>query len=298
MTRAVAAVVTWLSLLTVLVVAGVYTVAYLFSWQWMRAQIAGLAFVAALVVACTLAVMARLRRLERRLDGLSGVVPPAPSGEAPAGIEPRPDFRWLSAPTSAPVLLGLPLLDRLRPPDDAVFIPVFLATGLVVAGLASVVERISALRHGGSVAVAVDPRPAPARSYRTPRPFVLVPLVSAAVVAAVLGGLWRTTHYRSEPLGPGITTMTVDVDRSSAGEPGVPDVTRHEAVALVGRYCSVGSGVAVRFVGVAPGPAGTTLLRVSPLLDAAARERFAGCVQDAVLDRHSMAVVAIDLTPE
>ena len=60
MTRAVASVVTWLSLLAVLGVSGGYTVAYLFSWQWMRAQIAGLAFVAALVVVSALAVMARI----------------------------------------------------------------------------------------------------------------------------------------------------------------------------------------------------------------------------------------------
>ena len=172
MTRAVASVVTWLSLLAVLGVSGGYTVAYLFSWQWMRAQIAGLAFVAALVVVSALAVMARIRRLERRLDALL----PVAASRAPSplvDVEPRPDFPWLSTPTTAaPALLAIPLLDVLRPPDGSVFIPVFLATGLVVAGLASVVERISALRHGGASLVAARPpaptgTPGPRRSARS-----------------------------------------------------------------------------------------------------------------------------------
>lgn len=297
MTRAVASVVTWLSLLAVLGVSGGYTIGYLFSWQWMRAQIAGLAFVAALVVVSALAVMARIRRLERRLDALLPVA--AAGARSPqVDVEPRPDFRWLSTATTAPALLAIPLLGGLRPPDGSVFIPVFLATGLVVAGLASVVERISALRHGGAAVVAPRP-PVPTGKPRPSdiRPFVLVPLISAAVVAAVVVGLWRTTHYRSEPIGPGVTTLVVDVSRSTP-EGETWNVSRGEAVAVVGEFCTVHAGVDVRLVGVAPGRAGSTLLRVRPLLDAAARERFSGCLQDAILDRHSLTVLATRLAPD
>jgi hypothetical protein len=297
MTRAFASFVTWLSLLGVLVVSGGYTVAYLFSWQWMRAQIAGLAFVAALVVVSAMAVMARIRRLERRLDALLPVAAtrtPSP----PPDVEPRPDFRWLSTPTPAPALLAMPLLDGLRAPDGSVFIPVFLATGLVVAGLASVVERISALRHGRAVAVAPRPPPPPGTPRAAAiRPFVLVPLISAAVVAAVVTGLWRTAHYRSEPIGPGVTTLVVDVSRSTPeGQPW--HVSRDKAVAVVGEFCTVHAGVDVRLVGVTPGRGGSTLLRVRPLLDAAAQQRFSGCVEDAILDRHSLHVLATRLTPD
>ena len=297
MTRAVASVVTWLCLLAVLGVSGGYTVAYLFSWQWMRAQIAGLAFVAALVVVSALAVMARIRRLERRLDALLPVAAyPTPSAQP--DVEPRPDFRWLSTSTTGPALLAFPLLGGLRPPDGSVFIPVFLATGLVVAGLASVVERISALRHGGAAAVATRPLvPTGTPGPSDIRPFVLVPLISAAVVAAVVTGLWRTAHYSSEPIGPGVTTLVVDVSRSTPeGEHWT--VSRDEAVAVVGEFCTVHAGVDVRFVRVAPDGRGSTLLRVRPLLDAAARERFSGCVQDAILDRHSMTVLATRLAPD
>ena len=126
---------------------------------------------------------------------------------------------------------------------------------------------------------------------------MLVPLISAAVVTAVVIGLWRTTHYRSEPIGPGVTTLVVDVSRSTPeGESW--KVSRDEAVAVVGEFCTVHAGVDVRFLGVAPGRRGSTLLRVSPLLDAAARERFSGCVQDAILDRHSLTVLATRLAPD
>jgi hypothetical protein len=319
MTRAVASFVTWLSVVAVLVVAGGYTVTYLFQWQWMRAQIAGIAFVAALVVASTLAILARIRRLERRLDLLTTLTlartadpaDPAAPGDPP-DVEPRPDFPWLAPATSAPALLALPLLGLARP-EDSVFIPVFLATGLVVAALASVVERISALRHGNPGPVVEHPAaaaPSPSPVARAPGsrvhqhpgyPFVLVPVVAAAVVAAVVAGLWRTAHYRSEPLGPGITTLTVEVSRSTAGISGVPELpeeTPAEAVEAVGRFCGLNAGIDVRYVGVAPGPAGTTLLRLSPLLDEAAQQRYAGCLEDAVLDRHVLDVVATDLAPD
>lgn len=295
MTRTMASFVAWLSLLAVTVAAGGYTVTYLFTWQWMRAQIAGLAFVAALIASSTLVVLARLRRLERRLDVLAAAASTPRPGDVLPDVEPRPDFRWLASPPSRSALLGLPLLGWLRPPEDTVFIPVLLATGLVVAGAASVVERLSALRHREPVPFAAA---APVLPDRRGRPFVLVPLVGAVVIAAVVAGLWRTAHYRSEPLGPGVTTLTVEVDRSTENVTEAPEVPQDEAVAVVGRYCAVSAGIDVRFVGVGPGPAGTTRLRVSPLLDAAAQERYTGCLRDAVLDRHSLSVVATDLDPQ
>lgn len=65
----------------------------------------------------------------------------------------------------------------------------------------------------------------------------------------------------------------------------------------MGRYCVLSSGVDVRFGDVAPGPAGTVLLRVTPLLDDDAQKRFGGCLEDAVLDRHRIAVTDVRLAP-
>ncbi|MGZ8735770.1 MAG: hypothetical protein ACXWXO_00660 [Nocardioides sp.] len=300
MTRRVASFVTWLSLLAVTAVAGGYTVTYLFQWQWVRAQIAGIAFVAALVVASTLVILSRIRRLDRRIDVLTTLaverVRPPPEQLDP---EPRPDFRWLSPPTSSRALLGGPLLALAalsRLPDQAVFIPVFLATGLVVAALASAVERLSALRHGEPMLVV--PRAAPATpDVAAPRPrpalpFGLVPVIGTLVVGGVVGGLWWTTHYRSEQVGPGITSMTVEVRRSGT-------VVYGDATAeAIGRYCSATTGIGVRFVDVRPGPGKSSVLRVSPLLDEDAENRYTGCLQDAVVDRHWLTVTDTDYTPD
>lgn len=304
MTRAVAAVTTWLALAAVLLVAGGHTVYYLLQWEWVRAQIAGIAFVSALVVSATLVLLARLRALERRLDELvqaaSSPVSAGPAGPASASApapasadrEPRPDFAWLS-PSSGWSGLALPLLAlvALRDPVPAVFIPVFLATGIAVSVVASGVERLAAHRHlamtsaAGGAGVLAPPRPVSSRAA------LGVLLVGVLVIGAVLGGLWLTAHYWSAPLGPGTTTITLQVERNARVSTDV------EVAEAMGRYCVLTSGVDVRFGGVAPGPDGQVLLRVSPLLDEDAQERFGGCLEDAVLDRHRVAVTDVRLAP-
>lgn len=293
MIRTLASVTTWLALTAVLVVSGGHAVYYLLEWEWVRAQIAGIAFVAALVVSATLVLLARLRALEQRLEALvqTASVPPAPTA-ADADPEPRPDFAWLT-PTSRWSGLGLPLLAlvALREPAPAVFIPIFLATGVAVSVVASGVERLAAHRHP-AVILAVrtpmgalaPPRPASTRSA------VAVPLAGVLMIGAVIGGLWVTAHYWSEPAGAGTTTLTLQIERNGR------DSTDLEVAEVMGRYCVLNSGVDVRFRDVVAGPDGV-LLRVTPLLDSEARKRFGGCLEDAVLDRHRVGVTDVRLAP-
>ena len=140
--------------------------------------------------------------------------------------------------------------------------------------------------------------PAPARPETGPplrptstRTALAVPLGGVLVVAAVIGGLWLTAHYWSEPMGPGTTTLTLDVDRNGRVS------TDLDVADVMGRYCVLNSGVEVRFRDVAAGPDGSVLLRVTPLLDEDAQNRFGGCLEDAVLDRHRIAVTDVRLTP-
>ena len=299
MIRAAAAVTTWLALIGVLLIAGGHTVYYLLEWEWVRAQIAGIAFVAALVVSATLLLLTRLRAVEKRLDAL--VQAGAPAGAAGRGVpaaaagtdpEPRPDFAWLS-PSGSWSGLALPLLAlvALRDPTPAVFIPVFLATGVAVSVVASGVERLAAHRHAalasttGAPGVLAPPRPVSNRAA------VGVLLGGSLVIGSVIGGLWLTAHYWSAPLGPGTTTLTLQVERNGRVS------TDIEVAVTMGRFCVLSSGVDVRFGGVAPGPDGQVLLRVSPLLDEDARKRFGGCVEDALLDRHRVAVTDVRLSP-
>jgi hypothetical protein len=302
-TRLVARAVLWITLLAVVAVAGAHFIYYLANWEWSRAGIAGLALVSALVIGGTFLVLGRLRRLERRLEEVLLALQAAPSGSAvPAltetptpDIEPRPDFPWLAAPTATHALGAVLLaLVAWEPPEQGVFIPVFLAAGIVISAVAAGVERLAALRQRGSAGATLHAAPPTAREVLDSRPrTTLLALVAAgaAVGGLVVGGLYLVSHYWSEPIGPGITTMTVVVDNRG------PTTTDIEVVETVGRYCCVNSGTEVQFQGVQPGPGEASLLRLSPLLDEDAQNRYIGCVEDAVLEWHRLTVTATELTP-
>jgi len=296
MTRLVAKVVMWLALAAVIVVAGGHFIYYLYRWEWGRAGIAGSGFTAALILGSTFLFLNRIQRIERRLDQIvlaqqataqqSTASTAAPAG--PPGIEPRPDFPWLT--TTRPQLVGVLALVVYDPPRPSVFIPVFLAAGLAISAAAGVVERIAALRYRARAAGA-PPTVREVIAARPRRSLVAFPAVGIIITGLVVGGLYVISHYWSQPIGPGVTTMTVEV--SSRG----PTYPAIDVVESVGRYCSMNSGVGVRYLGVAEGPGESTLLRLAPLLDEDAQDRFVGCVEDAVLEWHSLDVTGTALDP-
>lgn len=312
MTRLVATVVMWLALVAVIVVAGAYTVYYLLAWQWGRAELAGTAFVAALVVGSTLVVLGRLQRIERRLDRLEQVEPqpmtqpvtrpmtqpvtqPMAVRQEATENEPTPDFPWLSARTPPQAVALATLVVAGGAPDQSVFIPVFLAAGLVVSFLAGAVERLSLLRHGGR-AGAPPPGTAavPASEVVRTRPLtalVVVPVAGLVAIGLLVGGLYWASHYWSRPIGPGITTMTVEVDTKGA------TATDLEVVETAGRYCALDAGTKAGYEGVRAGPGRTTLLRFSPLLDDDAQDRLVGCLEDVLLEYHQLTVTDVALAP-
>jgi hypothetical protein len=291
-TRTVAAVLTWLSLAAVVIVAGGHAVYYLLEWEWMRAQIAATAFVAALVVGASLVILSRLREIERRLDALADSTQAVRVAAETSDPEPRPDFAWL-APVESWSGLTLPLLAMaaLHEPEGAVFIPVFLATGIAVSVVASAVERVAAHRHASVASRAGRATTGPARRPVSTSAAIAIPLAGALVIGAVVGGLWIGAHYWSEPIGAGTTTMSVLVEHNG------PTTTDTDVVEIVGRYCVLNAGVTVRFGAVTPGPDGSTLLRLNPLLDDDAQRRFTGCLEDAVLEWHQLEVTGTDLAP-
>lgn len=302
MTRLVAKVVMWLALAAVISVAGIHFVYYLYQWEWGRAGIAGTGFTAALILGSTFLFLSRIQRIERRLDQILLAQQTAARTAEPSGpdIEPRPDFPWLS--TTRPQLLGILALVAYDPPKPSVFIPVFLAAGLAISASAGVVERIAALRYRQKpAAVTATARPtAPAGAPPTvrevisaqPRRALLVfPVVGIVITALAVGGLYVISHYWSKPIGPGVTTMTVEVDSKG---PTYPDI---DVVETVGRYCVVNTGTGIRFLGVRSGPGESTTLRLAPLLDEDAQMRFIGCVEDALLEWHSLDVTGTTLDP-
>ena len=115
--------------------AGWYVFVYLYRWEWNRAIVAGVIFLAAEVALLGSVIITRLSTLSRRLDGMVGSPPAGPPDErvlrrlrdhAP---EPAKPFAWLGHS------------------QTNVFVPVLLGAGVVLSGLAWLVDRVA--RHHG-----------------------------------------------------------------------------------------------------------------------------------------------------
>ncbi|HEX7277674.1 MAG TPA: hypothetical protein VF244_09905 [Acidimicrobiales bacterium] len=115
--------------MAVMAATALYFFVYLWRWEWNRALIAGVLFVAAEVAMLTAAVMDRIRRLSDHVDGQLARRPDARvlarlQETAPA---PHNQFAWLS-----------PASGRTN-----VFVPVLMGMGVVMSALAWLVERLA-----------------------------------------------------------------------------------------------------------------------------------------------------------
>lgn len=119
--------------LLVLVASGTYVFVYLYRWEWNRALLAGVVFLAAELGLGLSTLSDRIRGVERQLAGLRGRSRPSSYDAtldrlretAPPPAEP---FRWLRP-------------DR---GELGVFVPILLGAGVVASALAWLVERIAA----------------------------------------------------------------------------------------------------------------------------------------------------------
>lgn len=109
---------------SVLVSTALYFFVYLWRWEWNRALIAGLLFVATEVAMATATVLNRLRGLGDRLTAPDPRVLDRIRDSAPPAHD---HFEWLS-----------PKSGRL-----GVFVPVLIGMGVVASGLAWLVERLA-----------------------------------------------------------------------------------------------------------------------------------------------------------
>jgi hypothetical protein len=110
--------------------AGWYFVAYLGRWEWNRAVVSGIVFLAAEMVFFATLVLDRLSRLHARIDDLAERSSREPRSDVLARVEesapePRDPFAWM------------------RPDRTSVFVPVLLGAGVLVSAVAWVVERVA-----------------------------------------------------------------------------------------------------------------------------------------------------------
>jgi hypothetical protein len=131
----------------VMVATGIYFVLYLYGWEWYRAMVVGIVFLAAelAVIGSHLGRLAhRALVADDRQDATGSSLPgqrprdgehvvAAVLRETPAGY--HDTFRWLRSSSD-----GLP-----------VFIPLLLGAGVLMSGVAWVMERVAGAVYGGRI---------------------------------------------------------------------------------------------------------------------------------------------------
>jgi hypothetical protein len=279
----------------VLVVSGAYLLIYLYRWEWNRAIISGVFFVAAEVALATSVILQHLRAVEQRStvpDRRAGVLDRVRS--APVD-RPNP-FAWLD-----------PRSGRL-----GVFVPVLLGAGAILSALAYVVERIAeatalpiADRRLATRMAAIElpagglrgGAPA-ARPERAPRhPGVIVASVVAAAGVAVLVWLalltiMDATQARPDPADrPVRTTIDLTIERRRTA---FDTVDAAEAL-WVDCRSTLGS-LPVSADVIATGGSGAQLV-LEPGIGRLSARRLTGCLTDLRLNRIRASVVEVESIP-
>jgi hypothetical protein len=270
-----------LGALAMLVVSGLYLVVYLYRWEWNRALVAGVFFLASEIAVVGMAVLDRLATVARSDRGAAAPPPSAAptngSGNGGSGIR----FPWLD------------------PGRFSVFVPVLLGAGVLLSLVAWLVERLARAtapagpspllaRLGESTA------PAASRARRANGGPVVRPrlgslslrLAAVAVVAVLLTVTLRfladQAQARYEPPDPGRALLIdIEVRTRRATEPlshlvdqlsllCVPDAFDADVVVTGER---------------------TARLRVTPAPGRTDRRILHGCLEDLVLERTLVSVV-------
>jgi hypothetical protein len=126
-----------LATIAVMASAGSYVFIYLYRWEWNRAIVSATIFIAAEVVLFGAIFHARLSRIDRRLDGMTLGRPPIDDRVRRRLRENLPEpakpFAWLNRP------------------HTNVFVPVLLGAGVVLSGLAWLVDRVARITAGPAV---------------------------------------------------------------------------------------------------------------------------------------------------
>jgi hypothetical protein len=277
----------------VLVFSGAYLLIYLYRWEWNRAIISGLFFVAAEVALATSMLTRRLRAIEPRREG-----GPAPRQQVLARLRstpvdrPRP-FDWLTESSRQ---------------GPGVFVPVLLGAGVVLSALAYVVERIAEAtalpmfdrRLARRLAAVAPPEggllgsraPSPRPVGRQERGRVLGPVIGVAAIVAVLWMgvqmLGDVTQSRPDPTGRPVRTIAeLDVSQRGSEQPAV-----QAAEALwVGCRSTLGSLDADAEV-VALGGDHVAIV-LEPGIGRLGTRRLTGCLSDVRVDLVRADVVSV-----
>lgn len=279
----------------VALVCGTYTILYLVRWEWNRALIAGLFFVAVELIVVTLVILDRLRSIERRLDGLDAAPPPPtvtadPTLDALRDAAPPPAdrFEWL----------------RDQAGRTNVFLPVLLGAGVLASATAWAVEhvaratltparerhladRLDALRlpAGGFLAppTALRATRRRSRSVLTAAAVVLAVGVAGVGTVAAIDFVADRTQTRPDPYVAGVDTV-VELELLGA-------IASRDPERIVGHLWATCTGPDVFRSRTLPAPevdhlpAARVTLHIDAHIGEHALARLRGCLNDTTLDR-------------
>jgi hypothetical protein len=291
---------TTLLLAVAMATTGTYLVIYLVRWQWNRALISGVLFVATEVLVVGRSVLHRLTALDARLAALA-----EQDRVRLRIVEHRPlpadRFAWLQEATTR----------------TNVFLPLLLGAGVFASAAAWVVESVArrtaqpamerslvrgltplAFPEGGfmapSRAVAVH-RPPTAATWRRRAAAGVASVVVIGVLGIVIDAVADATQTRADVLEEGTVTM---VDLEFHGARATADLERH-ASALVQVCASHSFNREIPQLGVVGLSSGTARVLLDADLGAHGLARLRGCLEDTTLDRIQATVLSTaELTTE
>jgi hypothetical protein len=281
--------------------AGTYLVVYLYRWQWQRAILCGILLLVVEVMLLGIVLLARLTRIEERVkESAAGQRELTARQEdvlarlRQASVEREgARFRWLEDTG-----------DR-----TYVFVPVLMVTGVLLSGLAWVVQRIATAtgrpaerRLAGRLAVLAAPGPGAVGELedrpalgRRPKGRVarvaVVGVVGAALLAALVVGLADLTQTREQSAsGSEATSVLVQVDVRGS------DMTAERqalAAQQVWERCRDSTSVPLHHATLGSLGDGMFAGVVRPALAEHDRMRLRGCLEDAALDRAHLTVMGM-----
>ncbi|MGW0570977.1 hypothetical protein [Streptomyces tauricus] len=279
--------------------AGTYVVVYLYRWQWQRAILCGVLLLVVEVLLLGIVLLGRLARIEERMRDADrrqeDVLARLREKEAPAGTG-GDRFRWLDDEPASPTY---------------VFVPVLMVTGVLLSGLAWLVQRIAAAtarptaerRLAGRLSVLVAPDPdggtdlddlpppgAPRDRARTLR-VLAAGVVGSALLAALVVGLADLTQTREEEASDSeATSLLLRVDMR-----GTDMTAERQSLAARQLWERCRDSTSVPLNRASLGELGDGLFAgvVRPALGDHDRMRLRGCLEDTGLDRTRLTVVGI-----
>ncbi|MFI6585329.1 hypothetical protein [Embleya sp. NPDC050493] len=266
-----------------------YAVVYLYRWEWNRAVFCLLLFLIVEILIATTVLLGRISRLEQRLSDADNRTEEARRRlEQVDGDSGKARFRWLDAADA-----------RARDDTHHVFVPVLLAAGIVLSGVAWVIQRIARLtsnpvstgmlarrlaalnapdEDAPGVETQLEDRPAvaPARRVRAVT-MAAAALLAVFLIALVVDRLADATESRSERLPESVASTVVFRVISREDR----DIAREVAAHELWEGCRSSTGARPDYAALARLDADVWVGVVRPALGAHDMMRLRGCLLDA-----------------